>query len=352
MMPASQPATSRPPKRGLTATTSPAAISTTPTMCIASCALPGIRSLNSGARYLGQSEISTSANLSRPKRIGATANTTRRSMNACAVGSRRSVSGLGTGIGLRAVAMLVMGSPLRESWDLGLLATPAAQLLRRKNWRAAVAKLLMTVAYAGLPVDPSEAWLEALRSDGPRRRDAIADLHDLLLRAARFEIGRRRAALSFVRGEELEDLALQAANDALVAVLAKLDDYRGASRFTTWAYKFALLEAGVRLRRRAWQGREVVLEPESWPNLADAGQSPERQAEANELMLAITDSIDCCLTDHQREVLVALALNGVPLDVLSDRLNTTRGALYKTLHDARRKLRAELATRGFALDSI
>lgn len=155
-----------------------------------------------------------------------------------------------------------------------------------------------------------------------------------------------------MRGEELDDLALQAADDALVAVLGKLDDYRGASRFTTWAYKFALLEAGVRLRRRAWQEREVVLEPEAWPLVSDAGQGPLCQAEANELMLAITHSIDCCLTEHQREVLVALARNDVPLDVLADRLNTTRGALYKTLHDARRKLRADLAKRGFTLDSI
>jgi len=201
------------------------------------------------------------------------------------------------------------------------------------------------------PAD-SDAWISALRQPGAERDRAIARLHELLVRAARFEVSRRRAALSHVRGEELDDLALQAADDALVAVLGKLDDYRGASRFTTWAYKFALLEAGVRLRRRAWQEREVVLEPEAWPLMRDAGQSPEAQAEANELMLAITDSIDSCLTEHQREVLVALALNGVPLDVLSDRLNTTRGALYKTLHDARRKLRAELATRGFALDSI
>jgi RNA polymerase sigma-70 factor (ECF subfamily) len=198
----------------------------------------------------------------------------------------------------------------------------------------------------------STAWVEALRRPGAEHDHAVARLHELLLRAARFEVSRRRAALSHVRGEELDDLALQAADDALVAVLAKLDDYRGASRFTTWAYKFALLEAGVRLRRRAWQEREVVLEPEVWPLMADAGQSPQGQAETNELMAAITDSIDSCLTEHQREVLVALALNGVPLDVLSDRLNTTRGALYKTLHDARRKLRAELTTRGFALDSI
>jgi RNA polymerase sigma-70 factor (ECF subfamily) len=162
----------------------------------------------------------------------------------------------------------------------------------------------------------STAWISALRQPAERDR-AIARLHELLLRAARFEVSRRRAALSHVRGEEPDDLALQAADDALVAVLGKLDDYRGASRFTTWAYKFALLEAGVRLRRRAWQEREVVLEPGVWPLMADPGRSPLGQAETNELMLAITDSIDCCLTEHQREVLVALALNGVPLDVLA-----------------------------------
>jgi RNA polymerase sigma-70 factor (ECF subfamily) len=135
-------------------------------------------------------------------------------------------------------------------------------------------------------------------------------------------------------------------------VLAKLDDFRGASRFTTWAYKFALLEAGVRLRKRAWQEREVVLEPAAWPLVADARQGPPDLAETDELMQAVTRAIDGCLTEHQREVLVAIALNGVPIDVLADRLNTTRGALYKTLHDARRKLRSDLATQGFTLDSI
>src|SRR4051794_3045728 len=107
-------------------------------------------------------------------------------------------------------------------------------------------------------------WVEALRSGGARGADATARLHGLLLRAARFEVGRRRASLAHVRGEELDDIATQAADDALMAVLGKLDDFRGASRFTTWAYKFALLEAGVKLRRRAWQGREVVLAEERW----------------------------------------------------------------------------------------
>jgi RNA polymerase sigma-70 factor, ECF subfamily len=198
----------------------------------------------------------------------------------------------------------------------------------------------------------SREWLNALRATGPERDAAIGRLHELLLRAARFEVSRRRAALSQVRGEELDDLALQAADDALVAVLAKLDDYRGASRFTTWAYKFALLEAGVRLRRRAWQEREVVVEPDAWQQEADVGESPQSRAETGELVRALQCSIASCLTEHQREVLVALALNGVPIDVFAERLNTTRGALYKTLHDARRKLRSDLANRGFTLDSV
>ena len=160
-------------------------------------------------------------------------------------------------------------------------------------------------------------------------------------------MARRRASLSFVRGEVLDDVALQAADDALVAVLAKLDDFRGASRFTTWAYKFALLEAGVRVRRRAWQDREVVLEPEGWGAFADRTAQPGELAEHGELLAAVRDCIAHELTPHQRQVLIALAIEGVPIDVLAERLTTTRGALYKTLHDARRRLRARLAERGF-----
>jgi RNA polymerase sigma-70 factor (ECF subfamily) len=188
------------------------------------------------------------------------------------------------------------------------------------------------------PVD-NATLIERLRTQEP---SAIAELHELLLRAARFEVGRRRAALSHVRGEELDDIAQQAADDALMAVLAKLDTYRGASRFTTWAYKFALLEAGVRLRRRAWQHREVVLEPDAWRALADRQQTAQDQVEQAEFFDALGRAIDGALTQHQRTVFVALALNEVPIDVLAERMATTRGALYKTLHDARKRLRREL----------
>jgi RNA polymerase sigma-70 factor (ECF subfamily) len=190
--------------------------------------------------------------------------------------------------------------------------------------------------------EESQAWLAALRGAGVERDQAMARLHELLLRGARFELRRRRAALSHVRGEELEDIATQAANDALMAVLAKLDDYRGASRFTTWAYKFALLEAGVKLRRRAWQNREVVLDPESWPAFSDPGLSAHEGIEQAETLEVLKGAVETALTPLQRQVFVALALNEVPIDVLAERLDTTRGALYKTLHDARRKLRQEL----------
>jgi RNA polymerase sigma-70 factor (ECF subfamily) len=189
-------------------------------------------------------------------------------------------------------------------------------------------------------------WVAALRGGGARGDEAIGRLHELLVRAARFEVGRRRGALAHVRGEELDDIATQAADDALMAVLAKLDEFRGASRFTTWAYKFALLEAGVRLRRRAWQGREVVLDGERWPAFADGRASAHEELERAELIGALRDAMARVLTPRQREVFVALALDGVPIDVLADRLGTTRGALYKMLHDARRKLRRELAAAG------
>lgn len=209
-----------------------------------------------------------------------------------------------------------------------------------------MATALMTPP-APTPADsPARDWVERLRDDGPDGRAAVADLHALLLRAARFEVGRRAAELAHLRGGDHDDLAQQAADDALMAVLAKLDQFRGESRFTTWAYKFALLEAAVKVRRRAWQGREVPLEDEAWRALSDAGASAGRGAEDAELFAALREEIER-LGPRQREVLVAVALNGVPIDVLAARLGSTRGALYKNLHDARRKLRQALAERGF-----
>ena len=166
------------------------------------------------------------------------------------------------------------------------------------------------------------------------------------------QLSNTRSTARVVESAGLDDLAVQAADDALVAILAKLHTYRGNSRFTTWAYKFALLEAAVKLRKRPWHGRELPLEADEWVELHDDGRgSPAGQAEAAELIHAVRDAIAEALTPHQRAVLVAITLNDVPIDVLAERRSTTRGALYKTLHDARRKLRERLAEDGLALDS-
>jgi len=205
------------------------------------------------------------------------------------------------------------------------------------------------------PAEPTAAaaedWPNRLEAGAPRREEAIGELHALLLRAARFEIERRRAQLPHLRGDDWDDLAHQSADDALVALLGKLDQFRGESRFSTWAYKFALLEASVKVRRRAWQGREIPVEEEAWAALAGRDRTG-KNVERMELLGALREEIEGSLSPRQREVLVAVALNDVPIDVLAERLQSTRGALYKTLHDARRKLRAALGARGFDTERL
>jgi RNA polymerase sigma-70 factor (ECF subfamily) len=212
---------------------------------------------------------------------------------------------------------------------------------------ASVAPEPAAPADGGAPDAASARWVAALSASGRERDEAVERLHALLLRAARFEVARQRSGPG--RGDA-DDLAMQAAADALMAVLRKLHSYRGDSRFTTWAYKFALLEAGVKVRTRAWHRREVPLEDAGWERLSATGASPDSDAQTAELLAAVRDGIAHALTPHQRTVLVAITLNGVPIDVLAERLGTTRGALYKTLHDARRKLRARLAESGLDPD--
>jgi len=231
---------------------------------------------------------------------------------------------------------IVDGSLEAKAWSMASLAT------RPHQHRSPRVEVAGAHAVGAEPRD----WLRALSGGEPARGEAIDLLHALLLRAARFELRRRGQR----RTGDFDDLATQAADDALMAVLSKLHTYRGESRFTTWAYKFALLEAAVQARRRAWQGREVPLEADGWARLTDHGARPDLSAEHADLIAAVRAGIAERLTPHQRTVLVALALNDVPIDVLAHRLGSTRGALYKTLHDARRNLRAHLTQHGHAID--
>lgn len=184
-------------------------------------------------------------------------------------------------------------------------------------------------------------WLHPLSGSGPEHERAVRELHDLLLRGAHFEVRRRAAAMGRPHDGELSDLALQAADDALVTVLARLQDFEGRSRFTTWAYKFAVNIAGVTVRRHSWADRSMWLPSDVLERITDLTDDPVAKAEERELLHRIGQAMTH-LTEHQRRVLVALTLDGVPIDVLAERLTTTRNALYKTLHDARRRLRAIL----------
>jgi RNA polymerase sigma-70 factor (ECF subfamily) len=189
--------------------------------------------------------------------------------------------------------------------------------------------------------------VERLAATGSAREAAVAELHALLVGAARFALSRGGSQLS---REGFDDLAVQAADDALMSILARLDDFRGESRFTTWAWKFAFYEASVAVRKRRWLGREIPVEDDGWEAVAREA-SPDRQVEEMELLGALRIAVAEALTPHQRSVFVALALNQVPVDVLAERLGTTRGALYKTLHEARSRLRAALASQGLGPDA-
>jgi RNA polymerase sigma-70 factor (ECF subfamily) len=192
---------------------------------------------------------------------------------------------------------------------------------------------------------PDEDWIAELTATGPVRDDALRRLHALLLRAARFQVSRMSAMRAAVGAAQVDDVINLAADEAMVAVLSKLATFEGRSRFTTWAYKFAVLQAAVELRRHAWSHREVPLD--TAPPLVEPRPSPDEYAEGAELAAAVRDAIDQVLTPHQRRIALALIVDEVPIDVLADRLGTNRNALYKTLHDARGRLRAHLAGQGY-----
>jgi RNA polymerase sigma-70 factor (ECF subfamily) len=192
----------------------------------------------------------------------------------------------------------------------------------------------------------SAEWLRDLRGNGGAREQAVARLHALLLRVARGEAGRRRATLPDRTIGDVDDLCVQAASDALMAVLAKLDTYRGAARFTTWACKFAILETSTRLRRHAWRQRKVELDDTIWDRLPDAAPPALQRLENDQLVEALHRAIDDHLTERQRLIFRSVTMDEVPIDVLAERLGTSRGAVYKALHDARAKLRRALIEAG------
>ena len=200
--------------------------------------------------------------------------------------------------------------------------------------------------------DPeSAAWVQGLVASGPAHDETVVRLHELLLRVARSEVRRRQGQLR-IAGPELDDLAHQAAADAVVGVMAKIAQFRGESQFTTWACKFAIFEVSTKIGRHFWQKPTVSMDNEDWDRLPDRfGLDPARIAEWRDVVVALRQAIDDELTEHQRRIFVAIVLDGTPLDSLVIELGTSRNAIYKTLFDARRKLRVSLVTNGYLDDN-
>jgi RNA polymerase sigma-70 factor (ECF subfamily) len=169
----------------------------------------------------------------------------------------------------------------------------------------------------------------------------------MLVRIARGEAARRGPRLQ-IAGPELDDLAYQAAADALVAITGKIGQFRGESRFTTWACKFVIFEVSAKIGRHFWRHPAVRLDAEDWSRLPGRfGADPAHQAEWGDLFAALRRAVDSELTPRQREVFVAIVLNGVPLDILVTHLGSSRNAIYQVMFEARRKLRAALAAGGY-----
>jgi RNA polymerase sigma-70 factor (ECF subfamily) len=195
--------------------------------------------------------------------------------------------------------------------------------------------------------DPDSAeWVRSLTATGIEHEAAVERLFDLLVPVARSAARRRLGAIG-VDGPELEDLAHQAAADAVLAITRKLALFRGESRFTTWAYKFVILEVASKAGRHFWRHPGASLGAEQWERLPDRfGLDPARQSEWRDLVDALKRAVDQELSDRQRRIFVALVLDGIPLDALVAELGSTRNAIYKSLFDARRKLRARLVDLG------
>jgi RNA polymerase sigma-70 factor (ECF subfamily) len=206
----------------------------------------------------------------------------------------------------------------------------------------------VTAAESPKRLDPqSRQWLRELSAGAPGREAAVARLYQLLVRIARSEANRRWQRLG-VLGPELDDLAHQAASDALLSILDRLSDFRGDSRFTTWAYKFVMFEVSAKLARHFWQQPVARLAEADWDRLPAAfGVDPQAHSQARALVGAVREAVENDLTSYQRQVFVAIVLAGMPLDALAVELGTNRNALYKVMFDARRKLRSSLVARGY-----
>jgi RNA polymerase sigma-70 factor, ECF subfamily len=201
---------------------------------------------------------------------------------------------------------------------------------------------------AGSDGDSAEWIRSLLTKDVSEHETAVARLHELALRFARRELRRTYSPLTC---KDDDDIAYQVAADALMAILPKLRTFRGESRFTTWVYRFVMFEVlslRNRIRRQCRNAPRASMQDGDWESLPDPFNiDPSRHAEGQEQLAAVCRAIEVVLTERQRRLFVAAVVDCVPLDALAIQLGMSRNAVYKSIFDSRRKIRAFLDAEGY-----
>jgi RNA polymerase sigma-70 factor (ECF subfamily) len=216
---------------------------------------------------------------------------------------------------------------------LGCKSLRASPLLLASRFAAILSHLYNGIGVAVKELS-NDQWLVALR--GPTRDEALAELRVVLIRSLRAALGGQANRVD----SSVEDFV----QEALIKILDNLDSFRGECRFTTWAQKICVRTAFAEMRRSRWRDiplDEVISQPEG-STAADPQPDPERAATQTMIMEKFRRFIDEELTDRQRTAVLA-ALGGMPLEAVADRMNTNRNALYKLLHDARKRLRRRMS---------
>jgi RNA polymerase sigma-70 factor (ECF subfamily) len=192
----------------------------------------------------------------------------------------------------------------------------------------------------------NEQWLAELR--GPNPDEALADLYDLLVRGLRAALGGYGGSVEANFGDF--------AQEALIRITGNLDSFRGESRFTTWAQKIAMNVALTELKRKRWSDvslQELFTQREAADRgPADTQLNPEQLAFQNMVLGELRRMVDEELTDRQREAVVAVLLEGMPVSEVAKRMGTSQNALYKLLHDARIKLKRQMEAAGFSSQEV
>lgn len=195
-----------------------------------------------------------------------------------------------------------------------------------------------------MTIRSNSEWLTALRGEGRSQEDAIKDLRQLLQRALSGFLARQSGPAN----PQPKDLAEECVQEATLLILSKLDQFRGDSQFTTWAYSIAVRVALGQLRKRVWQTTAVeeARLGEAAPAWPTDSPGPERSLEQRQAWALLSELIETSLTPLQRKALIAHAFQEMPLDLVAEWLGSNRNSVYKLIHDARKRLKAALLARG------